>query len=291
MTLVAAWVREAGNAGQLVVASDSRLSFGARWDCCPKIFPLLRNDSVLAFCGDTAFAYPILLQLVNAVRNYEKAQSREMDITDLRPHFIKVIESMRLQVVDLPQGEHAIDPTDFMLMFAGYSSKMGDYKAWSLYFDKTKGMFNHRPLSFHTKRTGGTKPFLFIGDNVPDAMRRLYAKLNDREKLNTGGLDMEPLEVLTEMCEAPEYDKIGGPPQLVKVYSYANVLPINVLWPRDKPTYVAHFGRPLLSYEGSRYACLDLNDLSLLAPYDAYARLEADPSLKPIATGKPVAAT
>lgn len=30
-----------------LVASDSRLSFGARWDCCPKMFPLAREDSVL----------------------------------------------------------------------------------------------------------------------------------------------------------------------------------------------------------------------------------------------------
>ena len=274
MTLVSAWIRDSGNGGQLVVASDSRLSFGARWDCCPKVFPLLRNDSILAFCGDTGFAYPILLQLLNAVRNYEKVQSREMDITDVRPHFLKVIESMRTQVTDLPEGDHAIDNTDFQLLFAGYSSKFKEYKAWVFYYDNNKGAFNHRALSFHKKRTDGTKAFLFIGDNVPDAMRRLYAKLNEREKLTVGGLDMEPLEVLTEMCEAREFEKIGGPPQLAKVYSYANVLPVNVLWPREKPKFVTHFGRPLLPYEGSRYACLDLNDFTLLAPYEAYERLE-----------------
>lgn len=290
MTLVTAWIRETSNGGQLVVASDSRLSFGARWDCCPKIFPLTRNDSLLAFCGDTAFAYPILLQLVNAVRNYEKAESREMDIADLRSHFLKVIESMRGQVADLPKGNHCIDPTDFIILFAGYSSKLSKYKAWSLYFDKAKGKFNHKALSFHSKRTGGTKPFLFIGDNVSDAVRLLYSKLKDRKKLTTGGLDMEPLEVLTEMCEARKYDKIGGPPQLAKVYSHVNVLPVNVLWPRSNPQYVAHFGRPLLSYEGSKYACLDLNDLSLLAPYEAYARLAANPSLKPTTVGETLSA-
>jgi hypothetical protein len=281
MTLVAAWIRDAGNGGQLVVASDSRLSFGARWDCCPKVFPLARNDSVIAFCGDTAFAYPILLQLTNAIRNYEKAQSREMDITDLRPHFIKIIESMRSQVTNLPRGEHCIDPTDFSLLFAGYSSKLREFKAWSLFFDEAKGAFNHRALSFHRKRTHGTKPFLFIGDHVPDAMRLLYRKLQAQSSLTVGGLDMEPLQVLTELCENPNIEKIGGPPQLVKIYSFANVLPINVLWPRENPTHVAHFGRPLLPYEGSRYACLDLNDLSLMAPYDAYAKLGANQHLQP----------
>jgi len=279
MTLVAAWIRQVPNGEQLVVASDSRLSFGARWDCCPKVFPLARKDSLLAFCGDTAFAYPVLLQLVNAILNYEKALSRELDITDLRPHFIKVIDSMRSLVTDLPKGANGIDPTDFKLLFAGYSTKLRAFKAWALYFDKAAGKFNHRPLSFHTKRTNGTKPFLFIGDNIPDAMKLLYLKFQERKKLTTGKLDMEPLEVLVEMSESAEFDAIGGPPQVVKVYPHANVLPINVLWPRQEPKYVAHFGRPLLAYEGSKFACLDLNDFSLLAPYEAYERLPANPPL------------
>lgn len=277
MTLVAAWIRQVGNSEQLVVASDSRLSFGARWDCCPKVFPLARNDSLLAFCGDTAFAYPILLQLVNAILNYEKALSRELDITDLRPHFIKVIDNMRGLVTDLPKGTHGIDPTDFKLLFAGYSTKFRAFKAWSLYFDKAAGKFNHSPLSFHTKRTNGAKPFLFIGDNIPDAMKRLYLKFQERKKLTTGRLDMEPLEVLVEMIESAEFDTIGGAPQLAKVYPHASVLPINVLWPRKDPRFIAHFGRPLLPYEGSKYACLDLTNFSLLAPYEAHERLLLSP--------------
>ena len=270
MTLIAAWLRKTSSDDQLMVASDSRLSFGARWDCCPKIFPLARNDSILAFCGDTSFAYPVLLQLVNAIGNYGKALSRELDITELRPHFIKVIESMLGQVVG---PSKAIDQTGFKILFAGYSSKHSAFQAWALYFDKTAKKFTHRKLAFHKKRTNGTKPFLFIGDNTNEAANRLYSMLREREKLTTGNLEMEPLEVLTEMIESPQYDTICGPPQLVKIYKHINVLPINVLWPRKAPLFVAHFGRPLLGYEGSKYACLDLNDLSLLSPQQVYERL------------------
>jgi hypothetical protein len=277
MTLVVAWIRRLKRQDQLIVASDSRLSFGARWDCCPKIFPLVRNDSVLAFCGDTAFAYPILLQLVNSVRNYEKTASREMDIVDLRPHFLKIAGSMCAQVTDFPRGEHGIDPTDFKLLFAGYSSGQQEFKAWTYYFDNNKKNFNYRHLSFHEKKTLGTKPFLFMGDSVHEANKLLYEKLGQRAKLVAGGLDMEPLEVLLEMIESDKFDTIGGPPQLVKVYPHANVLPINVLWPREKPKFVAHFGRPLLDYESSRYGCINLNgDLNtLLAPYEANALINA----------------
>ncbi|HET9769036.1 MAG TPA: hypothetical protein VFS60_19475 [Thermoanaerobaculia bacterium] len=274
MTLLAAWIRESGSSIQLNLAADSRLSFGARWDCCPKIVPLIRNDSALAFCGATLFAYPMLLQLSNAIRNYPKAESRELDIAKLRPHFLKTIDSMRSQVTNLPQGEHGIDTTDFKILLAGWSSKMGQFKAWSLHFDAATGAFGHRAMSFHQKHFAGTKPFLFMGDRVREAYHLLREKLKERGKLTKGGLDMEPLEILVDMCESDQYPEIGGPPQLVRIYSYASVLPINVLWPRNHSRYVAYFGRPLLSYEGSKYACLDLNNMELLSPQVAQQRLE-----------------
>jgi hypothetical protein len=81
------------------------------------------------------------------------------------------------------------------------------------------------------------------------------------------------------MIHNDQYETIAGPPQIVKVYPYARILPINVLWPIIKPAYVAHFGRPLLGYEGSRYACLDLATKELLAPYEAYKRIETTTEL------------
>ncbi len=66
MTLVAVWVRKAGKARELVIASDSRLT-PFTWDVAPKILPLPRGDSVLAFAGNTDVAYPIMIQMSNAV--------------------------------------------------------------------------------------------------------------------------------------------------------------------------------------------------------------------------------
>lgn len=290
MTLVAAWIRQLGTRDELVVASDSRLSFGARWDCCPKIFPLQRNDSLLAFAGDTAFAYPVLLQLEKSILNYRKSLSRELDILDLRPHFLKIIERMRAEVGGLPKGNHGIDSRDFQILFAGYSHRAKTFQAWALRFDEIMGRFHFAPLTFHHRRTGGTKPFLFIGDppeeeslgsppeETPKALSvqatgSLYRLLHSRNKLHTGPLDMEPLEVLLQFIEDERFDTVAGPPQIVKVYSYANTLPINVLWPMDEPEYVAYFGRPLLGYEGSEYACYDLTTMELLSPYAARARV------------------
>ena len=57
MTLVVAWVRTANNGyEELVVAADSRIRSGGVLDCAPKLLALPRNDSVLAFAGDTYYA-------------------------------------------------------------------------------------------------------------------------------------------------------------------------------------------------------------------------------------------
>ena len=273
MTLIAAWIRQRSERDELVVASDSRLSFGARWDCCPKVFPLAREDSVLAFCGDTAFAYPILLQLSNSVTNFRKSRSREQDITALRPHLLKVIERMRDEVHNLPRGNDGSDTKNFKLLFAGYSWRAQQFKAWGFSYDEKLQRFHHRPLTFHKKRTGGTKPVLFIGDYVPKAYGSLYRRLDKAGNLRTGPLDMEPLEVLREFIEDPERDSISGPPQIVKVYPHVRALPINVLWPPEQPTFIAHYGRPLLDYESSDFACLDLDSMELLSPQQAIAQL------------------
>ena len=64
MTISIAWVRNVGATKELVVASDSRLSFGCRWDCCPKVLALPRGDAAMCFAGNTMYAYPVMLQAI-----------------------------------------------------------------------------------------------------------------------------------------------------------------------------------------------------------------------------------
>ncbi len=270
MTLVTAWIRQLKSHDELVVASDSRLSGYGRWDCCPKLFPLQRNDSLLAFSGDTAFAYPILLQFEKSIPNYRKSLSREQDITHLRSHLLNIIESMRSDIRELPRET---DSQRFRVLLAGYSYITNSFKAWSFYYTARMGMFHYRSLSFHRKRTQGTKPFLFMGDDTGRAYAALYSLLRERNKLTTGSLDMEPLEVLIDLINDEKSESIGGPPQIVKVYRHAQTLPINVLWPLENPNYVSYFGRPLLPHELSEYPCYDLQEMEILAPSAARTRV------------------
>ena len=176
MTLVAVWIRQRSERDELIVASDSRLSFGARWDCCPKVFPLAREDSVLAFCGDTAFAYPILLQLSNSVTNYRKSRSREQDITSLRPHLLKVIERMLDEVAQFAERNRGIDTKDFRLLFAGYSWLGAAIQSLGslLRHEASTVSFSFTLISQEADR--GYKTFLFIGDHVRKACGSLYRR-------------------------------------------------------------------------------------------------------------------
>ena len=74
MTLVASWVRVTPGGEELVIASDSRLTGGLALDHAPKIFRLERQDAVIAYCGPTVVAYPILLQLKSSLDGHEETR-------------------------------------------------------------------------------------------------------------------------------------------------------------------------------------------------------------------------
>ncbi len=60
------------------------------WDHGQKIFPLPRGDSVLAFAGDTFYAYPLILQTLRYVEDYDRAESRALPLEDMKGHLERV---------------------------------------------------------------------------------------------------------------------------------------------------------------------------------------------------------
>src|SRR5438874_13790554 len=94
MTISLAWVRKVGATTELIVASDSRLSFGCRWDCCPKVLALPRGDAVFSFAGNTMYAYPVMLQAIAAVSQHPKLLGRGLDICDLKGHLLRMLNGM-----------------------------------------------------------------------------------------------------------------------------------------------------------------------------------------------------
>jgi len=81
--------------------------------------------------------------------------------------------------------------------------------------------------------------------------------LRESGKLTSGGLDMEPLAVLRDMIRSEEYNSIGGPPQVVKVYRHMTCSPFGVYWPDRHSGQISVLGRPLLNYERPNLGVLD----------------------------------
>jgi hypothetical protein len=251
MTLGIAWVRNIGGVRELVVASDSRLSGGQHWDSNPKIMLLPRSDAVISFAGQTDDAYPLMLQVFNAILMHPAARDRALDLPELKGHLLRVINKARSVISDLPRGHSGAVIKDARFMFSGYSWRQKRFRVWTLHFDKEIDRFTFRPMSPWKAQTGSTKEVAFVGDTsvVLAAKAALVSLLRDRGKIKSGGLDMEPFEVLRDMLRAQKYPEIGGAPQLVKVYEYMNSHAFPVLWPTAESGQVSLLGRPLLPYE------------------------------------------
>ena len=212
------------------------------------------------------YAYPIMLQVVNAVTMHSKALSRATDLTELHGHLIRVLNQMHAQIVDQPRGKAATNEPEVVFLLAGYSWRLNDFRTWQFLFDKQKRQFFARRATFHHKRTKGTKYFAFVGDYVSEAVGQLYQLLHRRARLTTGGLDMEPFEVLVEFIRSGRYPSIGGPPQVVKIYRHSNFLPHSIYWPSRAQGTLSLFGRALLPYERLKYLALDPDTLEVVDP-------------------------
>jgi hypothetical protein len=247
-----AWVRSAGANQELVLASDSRLRPFA-WDAAPKIIQLPRTDAVLAFAGETDYAYPIMLQLAHATSSWQKALHRGQTLDEYKGHLLRVVNAM-LGEVTSPPSDGLESPNAYFLL-AGYCWHSQRYKIWTLHYDQHIAKFTFRPAGgWGASRSN---PFAVVGDEIEEAKRRLVNNLRSKSKLGNGKFDMEPFEVLMSMIADPSFASIGGFPQLVKVYRSLNTVPFVVEW-KGKPSL---FGRPMLEYEqANRYPRISADD-------------------------------
>lgn len=265
MTLVLAWVRKVGNVEELCIASDSRVTSGKAWDCCPKIKPIERGDCALAFAGDTAYAYPMIEQITNAIQLHPKVNTRALDITDLRGHITRVMSNMREYLHDSIQPNKKFSPEtpEIQYLFAGFSWKLNDFKIWKIDFDSKKNEF----LSYETSTLMKNKLVVLIDTannkdfgralNEKFIRRRLFLKMQENGKTTGDFFDMEPFELLTEIIRNDDDWAIGGTPQLIKIYKHLNYMPYGIYWPNKQSNQITIMGRPILNYEILRYPILD----------------------------------
>ena len=256
MTLVCAWVRYKGASEELVVATDSRLTGGMTWDHGQKVFALPRGDSVLAFAGDTFYAYPLILQTLRYIEDYDRAECRAMPLEDMKGHVERVLTVLLQAVRDLPVGQRDLHP-DFTLLLAGYSVAAKDWAIWVSEVDAAS-----RQLRFtRAPRVGGHRGAVFVGSGAARAIATLKADRGaiwKRSGKRPPPLEWEPVDILRDMIASDTERSVGGPIQLVTVHSHLNVMPYAVFWPSRSERRITLFGRPLLDYERTQRLTVDV---------------------------------
>jgi len=208
---------------------------------------LPRTDCLISFAGETDYAYPLMLQMARAIEFYPASFDRRVDITAVKGHTIRLFNQMRGLIHDLPGKETTPGDPRTGFLFGGYSWREQQFGIWKLQYQQQIDAYTfHRMKAWRGQREA--KMIAMTGDETLEAHRRLIELLRIRGKLSTGGFDMEPFEVLRDMIRAPEYNTIGGAPQVAKVYRYLQTQHFAVHWPTSEGAPHA-LGRPALPYE------------------------------------------
>lgn len=282
MTSVVAWERQVGPLSEIVVASDSRLGGGERWDACAKIFDVGRDDALLAFAGNTWRALPLVFQAVATTRSYNGSVLRTLDL----PQFAKHLESVLNAVLNQAKGPASQDVPECEFLLAGWSWRLNGFRIYRYTFDQDNWRFtgNSTPARLPPALRGpgrGTR-FATIGDGgrrLQGALARGYNK-----GLISGAIDYHPLEYLYRQTQdsSTKEDSVGGAVQVSKVYRSIRVEHFAVRTANG----LSVSGRPVLPYEHLDLRAIERRDDSgewyteasapqIPAARDAFEDLEA----------------
>lgn len=262
MTVVVGWIRKMKHSEELVIVSDSRLCGGYRWDICPKILTLPRNDCAIAFAGETGYAYPLMMQAYFASRETSQGLDRAIDIRDFNGFLLSQINQMQ-ESVYMKADKDDINENEFI--FGGYSWLDQRFRLWRYRYSKFKNSFEKQ--EFDTVFDGKFGKIVFGGDAKSALNKELRSLLKERygddySKFKGEGFDMEPFEALVRLLRkvTPE-DTIGGAPQMVKIYPHMNAKPIGVYWPNKDVSDICKnrtlLGRKLFDNENCDFSFID----------------------------------
>jgi hypothetical protein len=268
VTVGIAWIRARERGQELWFASDSRLSGdGSVWDDCPKLFLSPRRDLAAAFSGDTAQAYPLLLQMANSITAYQAAADGTLELTYLVEHLEQVANDMLGRIEADPLVRGAGSPSPFArrgdaIVLGGYSRHVNGLVLRALQYDRSS-----RSWKFVRARArnqiGANKVFRIFGDRVaaPRYAHLLKERLSAAGKLKTARpFGLEPLEALWNFIAMPESSErplpvgrrppsVGGPLQALQVRPGGSATPVAVRWPTIDDATVYLLGRRALLHE------------------------------------------
>ena len=193
MTIGIAWVGTRRDGREhLFFGSPSRVRGGHHFDASPKILTLPRSDCAICFAGDTAAAYPLMLQVAQAIAAHEPARQRSLDLSKLKVHLLRLLSDLidRFEDMAVP-----FEAQDVQFLFGGYSWLTKEFRLWTVYYDNEGAFHARESLTFHDR----LKKVAFIGDWAGKFRGLLTRKLNEEK----GGrlVYLEPLQLLAELLD------------------------------------------------------------------------------------------
>lgn len=294
VTIGVAWVRQGSDSKELWIVSDSRLSGnGHIWDSCAKLSMLPRRDAVMGFAGETQEAFPLMIQVANAVSSFRALREGVLELSRFIGHLELVLnEMMRALIIDdavrteLP-WQRAFSTVDDTIVLAGYSRRANDFVIRSLRYQPDIRIWKFARVS--PSSPTGPRILHVFGDAPSKAQFRsaLHFCLEESGRHEaTDLLDMEPFEVLCDMLALPpsppcdrnghpavpsghRSSSVGGAPQAIQLLPGASATPIVVRWKSSTGTGDYLLGRRLLAYENVDLPLLtrDYGGLRLNAPW------------------------
>jgi hypothetical protein len=283
MTLCIAWIRKDGDEQELVMATDSRLTGGESWDSGVKLFELPRQDCLLCFAGGTERAYPLILNTISAIKFDHHLINQHTDVHDILEYLTELFTDLVTDIKDI--GNQSIDEVraEAEFIFGGWSWKEKSFGIWRLYYNT-----GFEAFAYESVNQSDARVFTFLGNAgsrddtqrlVDSAQSALEERLRDAGKLLAGSLDMEPLQVLTEISRdtSEKFRYVGGAIQLAKVYQSGASEFFGVMWPGldGQPTFL---GRPLSDEDMPPVRIFD-PDTALLIEDNLPERLRVDDNL------------
>lgn len=262
MTLTIAWVRESGNEHELVFASDSRLTGGGHVDQCQKVFALPREDCCIAFAGSTMIAYPFILQLGNAIAQYQRSRDREVDIQRVKARVLSLLNFFIRSHEGFDQDDLENDLRETSFLFGGWSWGEARFFLWKiLYRTDLRRYIAYRVDDAKPDRTAKGR-VAAIGDYLPEFHAALRYEMADEIRTSEAlarplKLNYQPLAVLSGMLLRDKFTKrgrghagkIGGAPQVVAVYPFLRTRYFAVEWDIKGKFVYAIKGRIIADFE------------------------------------------
>ena len=133
MTLCAAWIRQLNNVEELVFATDSTLTGGEKWDNGIKLFELPQKDCLLCFTGSTARAYPLILNLVSAIKFNKRLEAPATGIAEILNYVSELFTTLIKTIISEIEGEEIHDlRAEARFLFGGWCWQTNRFRIWKL---------------------------------------------------------------------------------------------------------------------------------------------------------------